>query len=120
MVKLPRARVIFVLSSAVHGTAPKYMSMYTTVKYAQLGLMRSLAAEYASSSVRINAISPSMVETQFLEKVGEVAIQMSAAANPQGRNATPEDLVGTIELLLSASSDYIHGVDIPIAAGSVC
>lgn len=119
MVKLPRARVVFVLSSAVHGVAPKYMSMYTTAKYAQLGLMRSLAADYASTTVRINSISPSMVETQFLKDIAELAVQMSASSNPQKRNAVPGDLIGALELLLSPSSDYIHGIDIPIAAGTV-
>ena len=117
MAKLPRARVVFMLSSVVHGAAPKYMSMYTTIKYAQLGLMRSLAAEYASTPIRINAISPSMVETQFLNDVAEVAVQMAAKANPLGRNATPQDLLGAIELLLSPASDYIHGITIPITAG---
>jgi 3-oxoacyl-[acyl-carrier protein] reductase len=120
MAKLPRARVIFVLSSVVHGVPPKFMSMYTTIKYTQLGLMRSLAAEYAAGPVRINAISPSMVETQFLKQIAEVAVQMSASSNPQGRNATPQDLLGALELLLSPESDYIHGVDLPIAAGSIC
>jgi 3-oxoacyl-[acyl-carrier protein] reductase len=119
MVKLPRARVLFVLSSVVHGVPPKFMSMYTMIKYMQLGLMRSLAAEYASSSVRINAISPSMVETRFLQEIADVAVQMSASANPQGRNATPADLLGAIEFLLSPASDFVHGIDIPIAAGSV-
>jgi 3-oxoacyl-[acyl-carrier protein] reductase len=119
MAKLPRARLIFMLSTVVHGVPPKFMSMYTIIKYTQLGLMRSLAAEYASTSVRINAISPSMVETQFLKEIAEVAVQMSASSNPQGRNATPEDLLGTLELLLSPASEYIHGIDIPIAAGSV-
>lgn len=119
MAKLPRARVLFVLSSVVHGVPPKYMTMYTTLKYTQLGLMRSLAAEYASTPVRINAISPSMVDTQFLSEISEIAVQMSAAANPQGRNATTQDLLGAMELLLSPASDYIHGIDIPIAAGVV-
>ena len=120
MVKLPRARVLFVLSSVVHGVPPKFMSMYTMVKYMQLGLMRSLAAEYASTPVRINAISPSMVETRFLEDIADTAVQMSAAANPQGRNATTADLLGAVEFLLSPASDFIHGIDILIAAGSVC
>jgi len=119
MAKLPRARVLFILSSVVHGVPPKYMTMYTTLKYTQLGLMRSLAAEYASTPVRINAISPSMVATQFLSEISDIAVQMSAAANPQGRNANPQDLLGAMELLLSSASDYIHGVDLPIAAGGV-
>ena len=119
MAKLPRARVLFILSSVVHGVPPKYMTMYTTLKYTQLGLMRSLAAEYASTPVRINAISPSMVDTRFLSEISDIARQMSASANPQGRNATPQDLLGAMELLLSPASDYIHGVDLPIAAGGV-
>ncbi len=119
MVKLPRARVLFVLSSVVHGVPPKFMSTYTIVKYMQLGLMRSLAAEYASTPVRINAISPSMVETRFLDDIADVAVQMSAAANPQGRNATTADLLGAVEFLLSPASDFVHGIDIPITAGSV-
>lgn len=118
MAKIPGARVVFILSSYVHGPAPKYMSMYTTIKYAQLGLMRSLASEYASTHVRINAISPSMVETQFLADLPEVAVQMEAASNPQKRNATPSDLLGAIELLLSPASEYIQGITIPITAGT--
>ena len=118
MAKMPGARVVFILSSYVHGVAPKYMTMYTTVKYAQLGLMRSLASEYDSTHVRINAISPSMVETQFLSDLPEVAVQMQAASNPQKRNAAPSDLLGAIELLLSPASAYIQGITIPITAGT--
>jgi len=118
MGKLPGARVVFLLSSVVHGVPPKFMSMYTLVKYAQLGLMRSLAAEYAGTKVRINAISPSMVETRFLSEISEHAVQMSANANPAGRNATPGDLLGVFDLLLSAASDYLAGVDIPVTAGT--
>jgi NAD(P)-dependent dehydrogenase (short-subunit alcohol dehydrogenase family) len=61
-----------------------------------------------------------MVETQFLHELPEVTVQMNAAANPQNRNVTPADLLGAIELLLSPASDYIRGIDIPIATGSVC
>ena len=120
MSKLPDARVVFVLSSVVHGMPPKFMSFYTMVKYAQLGLMRALAAEYAASTVRINAISPSMVETQFLADIPPVAVEMSAGSSFAGRNATPDDLIGALLFLLSPASGYITGVDLPIAAGSVC
>jgi 3-oxoacyl-[acyl-carrier protein] reductase len=119
MSKKPDSRIVFVLTSTVHGVPPKFTSMYTIVKYAQLGLMRCLAAEYAATSVRVNAISPSMVDTQFLAEIAEMAVQMSAESNPLGRNATPADLLGALDLLLSPASSYMNGVDIPIAAGSV-
>jgi 3-oxoacyl-[acyl-carrier protein] reductase len=118
MAKLPGSRVVFLLSSVTLGIPPKFMSAYTVVKYAQLGLMRALAAEYASSQVRINAIAPSMVDTQFLSEITEIAIQMSASSNPLGRNATTQDLMEAFELLLSAQVEYIHGVSLPITGGT--
>ncbi|CAN5579248.1 SDR family NAD(P)-dependent oxidoreductase [soil metagenome] len=120
MAKMQDSRVVFVLSSVTHGMPPKFLSMYTMLKYTQLGLMRALAAEYAATSVRINGISPSMVQTQFLGEIAEVAVEMSAAASPQGRNAVPQDLVGAIQFLLSPAAGYITGADLPISAGSVC
>ena len=118
MSKLPGSRVVFLLSSVTLGIPPKFMSAYVIAKYAQLGLMRALAAEYAGSHVRINAIAPGMVETQFLNEIAELAVQGSAAANPSGRNATTEDLMGAFELLLSSKSAYIHGVSLPVTGGS--
>ncbi len=120
MAKLPRSKVLFVLSSVTRGMPPKFMSMYTVVKYAQLGLMRALAAEYASTGVRVNAISPGMVETQFLQEIAEVAVTMSAGSHPLGRNAVPEDLLGAMDFLLSGGADYITGVDLPVTGGSGC
>jgi len=120
MAKKPGARFVFVGSSCTHGMPPKFLSMYTIVKYAQLGLMRSAAADFASTHLTVNAVSPSMVETQFLSEMGETAVQMAAAANPQGRNATPEDVIGVIEFLLSSEAGFINGADLPITAGSIC
>jgi len=120
MAKLPGARIVFMSSSYTHGMPPKYTAMYTVAKYAQLGLMRSLAAEYASTELRVNAVSPSMIETQFLQDLPELAVQMSASSNPQGRNARPEDIFAAVELLLSPGAGYMTGIDIPVAAGTCC
>jgi 3-oxoacyl-[acyl-carrier protein] reductase len=120
MSKLPRAKIVFISSSFTRGMPPKFLSMYIVAKYAQLGLMRSAAAEYAGTNLTINAISPSMIETRFLEDISEIAVQMSAASTPKGRNAKPEDILGAIEFLLSPASDYMTGIDIPLTAGSAC
>jgi 3-oxoacyl-[acyl-carrier protein] reductase len=118
MAKLPAARVVFVVSSVTRNLPPKFMSMYTIVKYAQLGLMRAVAAEYAATGLTVNAVSPSMIETQFLEEIGEVAVRLSAAANPKERNAMPADVIGMIEFLLSPAASYMTGVDVAITGGS--
>jgi 3-oxoacyl-[acyl-carrier protein] reductase len=118
MAKKPRAKVVFVLSTVTRGAPPKFMSMYTIVKHAQLGLVRALASEYAGTGLNVNAVSPSMVETRFLDDIPGLAKEMAAQASPRGRIATPGDVVGAIEFLLSPSSDFMTGVEVPVTGGS--
>ena len=112
-------KVIFVLSSVVHGTPPKFMSMYTVAKYAQLGLMRAVAAEYAGTGVSINALSPSMVETRFLAGIAGKAVELSASKMPHGRNLEPGQVANVLDFLLSPGADGLHGVDLPLTDGSI-
>ena len=114
------SKVVLVLSSVTVGSPPKFMSMYTAVKYAQLGLLRALAAEYANTSVRINAVSPAMVESRFLAGIPATAVEMSAAQMPGGRNLLPADIVDSISFLLDSGSDHLNGVNIPIGVRGVC
>ena len=117
MAELPRAKVVFVLSTVTARVPPRFMSMYTVVKHAQLGLMRALASEYASSRITINAVSPTMIETRFLDEVPAIAKEMTAAAAPRGRIATTGDVVGAIQFLLSRESDFVNGIELPVAGG---
>jgi 3-oxoacyl-[acyl-carrier protein] reductase len=114
-----RAKAVLMLSSATVGVPPASMTSYVVAKYAMLGLMRALAAEYADKSVNINAVSPSTVETRFLDDVPHKFAEISAARSPLKRNATPADIVPLIQFLLSAESDYVTGINIPIAGGTV-
>ncbi len=106
------------LSSYVIGVPPKSLSHYTVSKYAMLGLMKSLASEYADKNIQINSVSPSMIETKFLNNINEKLVEISAYNNPLKRNANIDDVVPVIKMLLSKESDYINGVNIPITGGS--
>jgi 3-oxoacyl-[acyl-carrier protein] reductase len=112
-----RAKIVFMLSSVTCGVPPKFMCAYTVAKYAQLGLMRSLAAEYGQTRVNINAVSPSMVESPFLSEIPQKYVEMAAAQSPGKRNAQPGDVVPAILFLLSPGSDFINGVNLPVTAG---
>ena len=98
---------------------PKALTQYTTVKYALLGLVKSLASEYSNKNIQINSISPSMIETKFLNNINEKLVELGAYNHPLKRNAIVEDITPIIKMLISNESDYINGVNVPITGGSV-
>lgn len=118
MAALKRGKVIGMLSSVTQGVPPKALAQYTSVKYALLGLMRSLAAEYADKHITVNCISPSMVETGFLANINEKVVELAAQAHPLKRNAQVGDIVPALLFLLQDDAVFINGVNIPVTGGS--
>ena len=119
MAKQKYGKVVFILSSVVLNIPPSTLSQYTTIKYALLGLMKALASEYGNKNIQINAISPSMIETKFLDNINKKFVELSAYNHPLKRNANVKDVIPMIKILLSNDSDYINGVNIPITGGSI-
>ena len=112
-------KLVFVLSSCVVNEPPKYMADYVTVKYALLGLMKSLAVDYADKELNINAISPSMIETKFLKGISDLMIQKNAMNSPLKRNAVVDDIIPVIHFLLSEESNFMTGQNVVVAGGTV-
>lgn len=112
-----QGKIVLVLSSAVLGMPPKALTAYTSAKYAVLGLMKALVAEYADKQITINAVSPSMTETAFLQNVHAKLVALNAENHPLKRNALPSDIGPLVKFLLSPGSDYINGANIPITGG---
>ena len=110
-------KVIFMLSSYTLAKPPMGMADYVSIKYALLGLMKSLASEY--KNIQFNALSPSMIETKFLDQVDERVIALNAQNHPLGRNARVEDILESLYLLMGNGSDYISGVNLPITGGEI-
>lgn len=117
MVRAKSGRIVFLLSSCTEGTAPCYLSDYVTVKYALLGLMRALAAEYAGKGIAVNAVSPGMMETKLLSEIPELIVQQNAAANPYGRNVRIDDILPPLSLLLSERAEMMSGQNLVISGG---
>ena len=59
-----------------------------------------------------------MVDTQFLTNISRKIVEIAGATNPAKRIASVADVVPAIRFLLSAESDYISGVNLPVTAGS--
>ena len=109
-------RVVTILSSYTFNVPPKFLNDYVTAKYALMGFMKALASEYASKNILFNMISPSMMQTKFLENIYDGVILNSAQNNPTGRNANVNDVAGVIEFLFSGAN-FITGVNIPVTGG---
>ena len=118
LAKLKEGRVVFMLSSATSGVPPMAMAHYVTAKYALLGLMKSLSSEYSSKGITVNAVSPSMIETEFLSQIPQQLVEITADKHPLGRNGLPADVVPAICFLLSQQASFITGVNLPITGGA--
>lgn len=117
MVNKGYGKIIFMLSSVTLNEASKYQSSYTVIKYALLGLMKSLSKEYAEKGIMINGISPDMIDTKFLSDIPDLIVKKNAATSPLGRNLLVQDILPTIQYLLSEGADTVTGQNIGITGG---
>lgn len=117
LTKRNEGRVILMLSMVVNGMPPKYNSDYVVVKYSLLGLVRSLAIEYADKGITINGISPALVQTKFVNNMHAFQIEQNAQLSPAGKNLETADVIPTIKFLLSSGASAINGQNICITYG---
>jgi NAD(P)-dependent dehydrogenase (short-subunit alcohol dehydrogenase family) len=110
--------VVFFSTVAVKTGMPFHASI-ASAKGAVEGLTRSLAAEYASSSIRFNAIAPSLTNTPLAERLLNTPEkqQSSAARHPMGRFGEADDVAAAAEFLLGPESSWITGQILGVDGG---
>jgi 3-hydroxybutyrate dehydrogenase len=121
-------RLVFVASVASLRGVP-YAAHYAASKHGLLGLMRSLALEYARTNLTVNAVCPGYVDTQMTidsaarvaEKTGrgfEESQAIIASMNASGRLVHP-DTIGTMILTLCLpQSQDVNGAAVTIDGGA--
>lgn len=98
-------------------------SVYSMSKAALVGLAKSLAGELAPRGIRVNAVSPGVVHTPIVGRLG-IPVEhaqgfqaMMVANTPLKRGAQAEEIGRVVRFLCSRESSYISGVEIPVDGG---
>ena len=108
------ARVVFI--SSQWGQVPDGHSYgYMTAKAAQLGLMKTMAKEFAGQGILVNAVAPGAVLTRM---VPEEYREAERAAIPVGRLAEPAEIASVVGFLASDAASFITGQTIPVNGGA--
>ena len=91
----------------------------TAAKGALLPLMRSLALELAPRRIRVNAVSPGVIDTPAYAKLGVSRDMIEAWGKdvPLGRVGTPADIAEAVAFLASDAAAYITGDNLIVSGG---
>jgi NAD(P)-dependent dehydrogenase (short-subunit alcohol dehydrogenase family) len=92
---------------------------YQSTKGAIVNLTRALAVEWAPHQIRVNAIAPTWVETDFIKSLMAQPdlIEKIKGITPLGRLAKPEDIVGAVVFLCSPCSSMVTGHTLAVDGG---
>jgi 3-oxoacyl-[acyl-carrier protein] reductase len=91
---------------------------YATAKGAISTMTKGLTKEFAPLNIRVNAISPGTVDTNYHKSFSTPeGLDGVRAATPVGRLGTPEEIADTILFLCSDQAGFIHGQVIEVNGG---
>ncbi|MFI1092611.1 SDR family oxidoreductase [Streptomyces sp. NPDC020917] len=118
---------IVLVSSVQASATQKNVTAYTASKAGMLGLMRSLAIDYAADRIRANAILPASMDTPMLRASAaqvagtpaeaEKVVRAWGEMHPPGRVAQPEEIAEVIAFLASNQASYVNGVELRVDGG---
>ena len=117
MKKQKAGKIVVMLTVHTQGVPPRFIAPYVTVKYAMLGLVKALAADYAEKGIQVNGVSPEMIDTKFLSNMPDFVKEQSVSNYPMKRFLQVEDVIPTFEYLLSEAADCVTGQNICITGG---
>ena len=120
MIERKRGAIINVVSIAGHTGGGPGASLYASSKAALASFTKGLAKELAPQGVRVNAVSPGVIDTPFHEVFSTPEmIQNFVKTIPLGRVGTAAECATVIAFLASDSASYVVGETIEVNGGQL-
>lgn len=98
-------------------------SVYSAAKAAVQSFVKTFAAELAAKNIRINAISPGPIQTNFFDKTGLTQEEVQSYAGavlpqvPLRRFGQPREVAKAVTFLASDEASFIHGTEVFVDGG---
>jgi 3-oxoacyl-[acyl-carrier protein] reductase len=116
MMRAKTGRIVF-LSSIVGEMGNAGQSAYAASKAALLGLAKTIAREYASRGITVNAVSPGFIDTDMTTAITGEMKEAMLKSIPLGRTGRAEEVAATIAFLCSDEASYITGQTLRVNGG---
>ena len=116
MMRAKFGRIVFV-SSVVGEMGNAGQTAYAATKAGLIGVTKSIAKEYASRAITVNAITPGFIETDMTASLPEEAKKMMIEATPLGRYGTPADVAAAALYLSSTEAGFVTGQVLRVNGG---
>jgi 3-oxoacyl-[acyl-carrier protein] reductase len=116
MVKQQYGKIISISSVVAFIGNPGQIN-YSASKSGIVGFTKTIAKEYASRGIRVNAIAPGFIQTVMTEVLSEKVKESMKKSIPLGFFGRPEDVAQAAIFLTSKEADYITGQVIHINGG---
>jgi NAD(P)-dependent dehydrogenase (short-subunit alcohol dehydrogenase family) len=115
-----REGAIIIISSIGGLIGSDVIGAYNISKAADFQLVRNLAVEYGRHNIRVNAIAPGVIRTDFAKALYEDPKAEAALnrATPLGRIGEPAEIAGAAVFLASRAGAYVTGQSIVIDGGA--
>lgn len=91
---------------------------YSSAKAAILTMTKGLAKEFAAQGIRVNAVSPGVIDTPYHDTfTAPEVMETLRKAIPMGREGRPDEVAGVIAFLASDAASYLCGETIEVNGG---
>lgn len=105
------------ITSIVGVTGNAGQANYSASKAGLIGFTKSVAKEYGSKGITVNAVAPGFIQTAMTDSLPEEVKEAYLKQIPIGRFGTPEDVASVVEFLASEKAAYVTGQVIEVTGG---